>query len=292
MPGGADERNKLRRKRRTHSTAEFAKMRQWFTNRLNIISDGDSWFAYPSEWMPIGGKTNLIDYISSATRGKANFLDIASNGDEAVDILSGKQKHKIIKLLRWHEKKPGKRPIDLLLISGGGNDVVGENDFERFIRSPYLPAYTSARDCIFTDRLERKVEQVKLAYLELLDIRDHYSPDTVVLTHCYDFPYPSLRGAKFWGGIYKTASWMKPYMDAAGIPESMQRAVISEFMTALGDCFQAVAVERSGFIVVDTRGTLKAESQWINEIHPTSSGFKLIAHEMIEAMKDVFPELA
>ena len=100
MPRGSEKRSKLRRKRRTHSKAEFAQMRRWFTDRLNIVSDGDSWFAYPSEWMPIGGKVNLIDYISSATRGKANFLDMASNGDELVDILSGKQKHKIIDQLR------------------------------------------------------------------------------------------------------------------------------------------------------------------------------------------------
>ena len=86
-------------------------------------------------------------------------------------------------------------PIDLLLMSGGGNDVVGENDFERFIRSPYLPGYTTASDCIDQDRLKRKIEQVKLSCLELLDIRDHYSPGTLVVTHCYDYPYPSLQAA-------------------------------------------------------------------------------------------------
>lgn len=292
MSGGATERNRLRRKRRTHSVAEYRKMRHWFPDRLNIVSDGDSWFAYPSQWMPIGGKTNLIDYISSAIRGKANFLDMASNGDEAVDILSGKQKHKIIDQLRWHEKNAERKPVDLLLISGGGNDVVGENDFERFIRSPYQPGYVTAQDCIQIDRLARKIEQVKLAYLELLDIRDQYSSDTLVITHCYDYPYPSLKGAKFWGGIYKTASWMKPYMDAAGIPNDMQRAVTTVFMDSLAQCFLQIATERTGFIAVDTRETLDREGQWVNEIHPTSSGFKLIANKMLSTIREKFPVLA
>lgn len=291
MPRGASERNRLRRKRRTHSITEYRKMRRWFPGRLNIVSDGDSWFAYPSEWMPIGGKMNLIDYISSATRGKANFLDMASNGDEAVDILSGKQKHKIIDQLRWHEKNAGRKPIDLLLISGGGNDIVGENDFERFIKSPYLTSYTTARDCIHSDRLARKVEQVRLSYLELLDIRDQYSPDTLILTHCYDYPYPSLQGAKFWGGIYKTAAWMKPYMDAAGIPEEMQREVTNIFMDSLGECYLQIALDRTGFVAVDTRQTLESEEQWVNEIHPTSAGFKLIADEMLETIRERFPAL-
>ena len=291
MPGGATERNRLRQKRRTHSVAEYRKMRRLFPNRLNIVSDGDSWFAYPSKWMPIGGKTNLIDYISSATRGKANFLDMASNGDEAVDILSGKQKHKIIDQLRWHEKHFGKKPVDLLLISGGGNDIVGENDFERFIKSPYLPSYTTPKDCIQRVRLARKVEQVRLSYLELLDIRDQYSPNTLVVTHCYDYPYPSLKGAEFWGGIYKTASWMKPYMDAAGIPAEMQRAVTTVFMDSLAQCFLQIASERTGFIAVDTRKTLDTEKQWVNEIHPTSSGFKLIASEMLVTIREKFPVL-
>jgi hypothetical protein len=84
---------------------------------------------------------------------------------------------------------------------------------------------------------------------------------------------------------------MKPYMDAAGIPEEMQRAVTTFFMDSLAQCFLEIASERSGFIAVDTRETLDTEKQWVNEIHPTSSGFKLIANKMLATIREKFPAL-
>ena len=34
------------------------------------------------------------------------------------------------------------------------------------------------------------------------------------------------------------------------------------------------------FKVVDTQGTITDENQWLNEIHPTSEGFKLISEKI------------
>ena len=214
---------------------------------------------------------------------------MASNGDEAVDILSGAQKHRLIKQLRWHEDKPGLRPVDLLLISGGGNDVVGANDFERFIKSPYRSSYKKAEQCIHRSRLSRKVKQVGLAYEELLDIRDQYSPSTQVITHCYDYPFPSLRGARFWGGLYTSESWMKPYMRNAGIPEPLQQPVVRYFVDALAEGLLKLQKRRSGFSVVDTRGTLTRQDQWVNEIHPDSAGFGLLAKPVLAELKRHWP---
>ena len=206
----------LRRLKKTRRVSVFHRLRRAFPERVTIVADGDSWFAYPPEWLPLGGKTNLIEHLASLVRGKANFMDMAANGDEAVDILSGKQKHALIKHLRWHEQARNRKPVDLLLFSGGGNDVVGENDFERFIYARWRPEWTRAEQAVNQARLKRKAKQVGLALLELLDIRDQYSPDTLVMTHTYDYPFPSLKGARFWGGLYSTASWMKPIWTQQG----------------------------------------------------------------------------
>lgn len=281
-------KRRLRRRIRTHRKREFEEMQTWFPDRLGIVAEGDSWFAYPSKWL-IGRPPNLVSHISGWTKGKANFYSMASNGDEAVDMLSGNEKHKLVKVLRWHKEARNRKPVDLLLFSGGGNDVVGENDYERFIR-PYKEGYT-ARDCLRIGRLERKIKQIGLAYHELIDIRDHYSPSTVIITHTYDHPYASLVGMDFLGGLIKNKGWMKRYMDDVGIPDKMQTKVIREFMDLMAAESLKVQKKRANFIVVDTRCTLLNKKDWLNEIHPDKKGFKAIASKIYAKMQTEFPAL-
>lgn len=264
-------------------------MINWFPNRLNIVAQGDSWFAYPRKWIIAGKPSNLLDHISAWTKGKANLYTMASNGAEAVDMLSGKQKHELIDVLRWHSKGKNRKPIDLLLFSGGGNGVVGENDFERFLR--LYQAGFIAKQCIRLQRLKRKCRQIRLAYAELLDICDQYSPSTVILTHCYDYPYASLQGGVFLGGLIKTKSWMKPYLDKLNIPDELQSDVIKIFMDSLATEMLKLKSKHNNFIVVDTRGTLMNKKNWLDELHPDAVGFKKIAAVMYSEMVELFPQL-
>ena len=285
------ERNRLRNLKKTSVKSDFTKMQQWFPDRISIVSEGDSWFAYPPKWLLAGKPSNLVAHISKFTHSKANFYSMASNGDEAVDMVSGKQKHQLVEILRWYKKGQNRKPVDLLLFSGGGNDVVGENDFERFIK-PYRNSYTTGEQCINLPRLKRKAKQIALAFEELIDIRDHYSPDTLIVTHTYDYPYPSLTGGEFLGGLIKTKAWMKRFMDEQGIKVNLQADVIRVFMDTLGDSLIQLESRRSGkFIVVDTRGTLRGKKEWLNEIHPTSEGFKQLASKMYEKMQEALPNL-
>lgn len=283
--------HQLRNKKKTSGKSEFAQMRRHFPDRINIVSEGDSWFAYPPKWLIAGKPANLISHISASTRRKANFLSLAVNGNEAVDMVSGRQKHQLVEILRWHSRGQHRKPVDLLLFSGGGNDVVGENDFERFLR-PYKNSFQTGKQCVNLPRLRRKVKQIGMAYQELLDIRDHYSPATLIITHTYDYPYPSLTGGVFLGGLIKTRGWMKRFMDSSGIKDELQADVIKVFIDALAEESLRVAARREGFIVVDSRGTLAGQQAWLNEIHPTAKGFKAIATLIFAQMKQAFPKLA
>jgi hypothetical protein len=283
-----NEKNRLRQKKNTAHKGDFINMRRWFPERLNVVSEGDSWFAYPPKWF-VGKPSNLIEHISGWTRWKANFYSMASNGDEAVDMVSGKQKHDLVDILRWHTKDKYSKPIDLLLFSGGGNDLVGESDFERFLK-PYKPGYT-AEKCINLNRLKRKSRQIGLAYEELADIRDHYSPSTFIVTHTYDYPYPSLTGAVFLGGLIKKKAWMKRFMDNVNIPDDLQTEVIKIFMDHMAEVALKIVEKRSKFIVVDTRKTLIGKKHWLNEIHPDSEGFKKIADVIFKEVEKIFPGL-
>ena len=284
------EKQLLFNKKFTRNFQEFETMVETFPQRVNIIAEGDSWFAYPSEWFIYGEPSNLIEYISKYTKTKANFLSLASNGDEAVAMLSGDQKHTLIKLLRKYATKKRLEPIDILLFSGGGNDLVGEDDFERFIVKN-AKGLTKAYECIEMDRLDRKILEIALAYQELLDIRDYYSPKTLIFTHTYDYPYPSDKGAEFLGGLIKTKAWVKRFMDKAHIAPELQADIIKIFMDKMADALLDIQQKRAGFIVVDTRGTLHGKKWWLNEIHPTSKGFKKLAKKIYKKMKKEFPQL-
>jgi hypothetical protein len=67
--------------------------------------------------------------------------------------------------------------------------------------------------------------------------------------------------------------------------------VIRIFMDTMGDEMVRIANQRQGIVVVDTRGTLEDKSAWLNEIHPTSNGFKELAQIIFSEMTQRFPSL-
>jgi hypothetical protein len=131
---GQTRRQRLRRVSSVRSRADFAYQNRHF-QRPNLVAEGDSWFDYPKKWTQRG---NIIDHIQSWTRGKANLLRLESNGDEATQMLSNEQRHKLTEVLHDAATKSTLRPIDALLFSAGGNDLVGDWDLPRFLHIPCL----------------------------------------------------------------------------------------------------------------------------------------------------------
>jgi hypothetical protein len=262
-----------------------------FRNRVNVVAEGDSWFDYPRKYLVAGKPANIIDHVQRWGFRHINLLRLASNADEATEMLSGGQRHGLTQLLHECSTRSTLRPVDILLFSGGGNDVVGAWDIPRFLKT-YRAGY-SAADCLHSNRLKKKVKQIELAYTELVDICKEYSPSTVIITHTYDRIYPSDEGVEILG-IDLTNSWIKPYMDEKNIPTSLQRKVSSLLLEHLRDMLTGLANQpaiQGKLLVVDTMGTLTSKNQWLNEIHPTSGGFKKIAKKVYARMRSLSPTL-
>lgn len=276
--------DRLERESSTTSKRKFSQMVDLF-DRPNLVSEGDSWFDYPPRKLIGKRPSNIIDHIQKKTKGKVNLLRMESNADEITQIMSKNQRHTLTKLL--HNYHARGKPIDVLFFSGGGNDVVGKWDLIRFLK-PFKPGFT-AEQCIHRARFQNKLKQIELAFLELIEIRNQFSPDTVIITHGYDIPYVSGKGAKFWG-IKFSGPWIKPAMVARGIPENLRRPVIKIMMKTLGTnllSLQARPAARNKLLVAKTFGTLGAESDWANELHPTSKGFKPIAAKVYSELRSV-----
>ncbi len=251
---------------------EFSYLIKNYPKRPVVVSEGDSWFAYPPKSILFGHFSNIIDYIERKRR--MNFLRLESSGDEALSMTTGKQMKKLAGILN-------KFPVNVLLFSGGGNDIVGEYDIDLFLK-PKSPGM-KWKDCLHLDRFTRKLDQVELAYRLLIDVVDEFAmaPKPVIITHTYDYPLPSYHGAEFIGGIIKMKSWMKPYMvnkgiTAEGAQQKIARFMIGEFSRRIK---KVAADNPQKLFVADTLNTL-AREEWLNEIHATSKGYKKIADKI------------
>lgn len=249
-----------------------------------VVAEGDSWFAYPPRnLLGSTSRSNIVNRISRTAR--LNLLQLASNGDEAVQMLSGPSKHRLVGIL-------SRFPVDVLLFSGGGNDIVGRHDFDYLLRQGAHIRSNEPRDYLHGHRVERRLSLIELAYRELLEYCDEYSrnPHIRVVTHCYDYAPPSPRGAVFAGGLIRPQggrSWMYPALSARRVPKEHHPAIARWLIDGLAERLLRLQAERPDRLcVVDTRGALGA-GHWVNEIHPNYDGFDRIAAAILTRLRAI-----
>src|SRR5688572_31872838 len=81
-------------------------------SKVGILSEGDSWFAFPLPTRP-----NVVDVLIKKFSGRAAWYRLETNGDESRVMLAGKQWENIFKVLSHPRAR-----FDIILFSGGGND--------------------------------------------------------------------------------------------------------------------------------------------------------------------------
>jgi hypothetical protein len=238
------------------------------SSKLRVLAEGDSWFNYPRRYFIFGQDANVIDHL--ADRQNLLIYNTSSNGDEAVDMLSGDAKLSLLKRLSHNE-------FDLLLFSGGGNDIVGRYDFGFFI-TEQRPGMDWS-DCILHHRVEMKLKQIENTYRVLCELTREYSknPNIRIVTHTYDLVQPNATGFELFDIIPLGKSWVYPYLKSKKITDvGDQESIIGHLLTRFKERLLMVADDYDILTVVDTQGQLNSE-QWRNEIHPTSEGFGIIA---------------
>ena len=275
----------------TFSVTDFRAMCRKKPRRIGIIAEGDSWFAYPRKWIAFGADINVLHHIADKVErtDRVNLLRLASNGDEAVNMTSGKQMKKLYRVL-----KKNRESVRFLLFSAGGNDIVGKNDMLPLLNE-YQPGM-SAVDCVNQERFERKLDAIILAYHRLIDMCQDIVPEAKIISHTYDIPQPEDKGAEFFWGLIKTKPWVFPYLRRRSIPEELDLPIIQFILGSFGERLKSLSQEpavKDHFIMVDTQGTLRPghNTDWLNEIHPTRSGFKRITKKIYQAMREVEPGL-
>jgi hypothetical protein len=255
----------------------FAETIREYADRLTVISEGDSWFSYPIN-------ANLADFIEMM--GPLNMLRLEKSGDEACKMLApnGAQRRKLEAYFRRYRKH-----LDLMIFSGGGNDILDENLPPLLIKRPPGLVW---RNYINDEALTARLLQIRSALERLLETRDKTAPDCPIVSHGYDYLIPTGRKASALFGLVKAGPWIRPVLKKFGVPDleegrQLLRYLIDQYWAVIS----SLASPDRRFYLVDTRGELPSDSAyWNDEIHPTHRGFKQLSRKWREMLVRLFPD--
>lgn len=241
-----------------------------------ILVVADSWFWYPMD--------NLATEISVAMPNQT-LVVIGNNGAEAAE---------------WSEKY--RKSIDFgfkmyaagaqaLILSGAGNDIAGNADFLRLIKGDCSSA-TTVGQCYGVAQPDATLKMIMGCYRAVITKFRAYNPTAPVFMHNYDNAWPTGKG------LFGPATWLKAPMDFAQvpmIPVELRRNLFKDLVVRLHTEQLALAQEPGlgRLIPIESAGTMpdgpnEVDRWWVNELHPTPKGFKLLARQaFVPALKKV-----
>lgn len=239
-----------------------------------LIAEGDSWFDYPRhDVLQMLEDEYLYDVESVAHKGDC-IEDMAHSGGQFEEFA-----RRLEKLLR------AKRVPRAILLSGGGNDIAGD-EFAILLNhaASSLPP--------LNDDIVRGVIDVRLraAYARVIagltDIAKSYLGKPIpIITHGYDYALPDGRG--FMGGFwFLPGPWLEPGFRKKGYKDfTKNSAVVAQLMDRFNVMLESVSAnpQFSHVRYLDLRRTLSSGSNfkkdWANELHPTETGFRLVTEK-------------
>lgn len=251
------------------------------------LAEGDSWFDYEfiSRFVHFDGP-DLIGHLSRG--GEFNILRLSFAGDTLRDMAGEPQMTNVREVMRLMTTLDGWigrqrfRPR-FVMLSGGGNDMSGNHGvrLDKFLNSAGLDE-TRAFHAIDVDyrlhfeRLIANVRQVDTA--------------VPVFLHGYAYPVPDGRGVrspKMPIEFDFEGPWLKPAFERHGIPFDQACEIMIRLIDRFNAMLAKLAADHAGHdgrvYHVDLRGCLPRppyegyERDWINELHPTSEGFRKLA---------------
>ena len=247
-------------------------------NAVRVLAEGDSWFSYGG-WM-WGGKT-LIEQLNDYQT--VNLVSIAQPGAELEGMVEPRNRRQWV--LATNPDWLDDQKYDVVLISGGGNDVVGDE----------LPSLLFER----SDTRKGK-DQVKKSALEtafrimhshLDSIRNtvdqRIGTGTPILMHGYDYAQPSGRAFEMLGGLITVGPWIKHSLVFKGVvDDDEQREIVNFLIDQFNEFLGKRETDIADFHYLDVRGTLDA-NDWADELHPTTAGRQKLAQVFRQGLVDV-----
>lgn len=222
--------------------AKFHQTREEHPDWKVIVSEGDSWFLHPLI-------TDTINHLSE----KYATYSLGGAGDEISDMVLQKQ---ILPAIQTVDPQA-------VLLSGGGNDLLGEKILPNILKHYYEGATAEG---LIDDSFYPALDKVINCYEVILGWIENAKPGLPVLLHAYDYAIPRP-GGKYLG----------THLEDKGIRDgALQGEILKVLLNRLHSRLLELQQTHGQVTVVTQYGTV-GRDEWDDEIHPTSSGFKKVA---------------
>lgn len=207
-----------------------------------IVEEGDSWFQYPMIlW-------DVIDVLME----KYAILSLSAGGDTLERMVNKSEYRKALTDTR----------ASILLLSGGGNDLVAEGNLAAHLR-PFDPAL-GANDYLL-DSFDQLIARAMTYYDSICrDVAARF-PGVQIICHGYDYPVPNK------------GRWLGRPMAKRGITDTGLQAAIATIMTDRFNKQMGLLARRHRHVhYLDLRGVV-GSSGWKDELHPENQGYRKVA---------------
>lgn len=257
---------------------------------VRIYAEGDSWFQFPVF------VKDIIDWLDE----RDNYLiySDAYGGDWITNIIYEGQ---YVEGLKTHNP-------DVFLISGGGNDLVGNNRMGVMVdkQGNCVPKYSLQNPLpvsIHTEEYKSIMQAqgyithhfyaylwvIKAQYTLLFnDLYAAESPHNHILsiTHGYAYPHPK-KGANYSlnllqpivNSFLNSGQWLfRPLMIKGILDEKLQKAIVLTFIYEFNTMLIDLASNYPNVYHIDCRSIPQSQSDWYDELHLKSHKFKQVAN--------------
>ncbi len=249
--------NSLSRSRRNRKYRR--RIKDW--DGVRIVAEGDSWFQYP---------LILKDTIDQLI-DRDNFQYAIYGLSEAGDLLSN--------ILREDEisEALNRENPDVFLISGGGNDMVGDGRMATMVHE--FSANRKAENYP-NDKFDEFLTELERLYRDLFTrvLTDH--PHLKIVCHGYDNAIP------------QKGSWLgKPLISQGITAKTLQKQIVAVMIGRFNDTLKKIVSDFPGSVYhVDCQKVVGSLSKWHDELHPKNEGYLKVARKFDEVIKKALAE--
>lgn len=233
-----------------------------------VMCFGDSWFQYPGK---VGDASDIPRELARHYK-KTLFFDEGLAGRDRKSFEIGRKR--VLRAI-------GDFAFDVLLISHGGNDIVGP-DMRTLVKAKDTPQAAGAVsggepqnvvDYIDLRVFNQRLKSIRNDYLELIVKAAKESPQCKVVLHGYAYVIPN--GKTFKLGPIEQGPWVHKHLKRVGLRAVSEQKIVTDWMLDRLAALQTeLAANHAHVEVVRSLAALPLESDWDNEIHPTKSGFR------------------
>ncbi len=264
-----------------------------------VLAEGDSWFQFPRIYFKIDPVKDILDWLIEDD--KYAVYSLAAGGDWLANIFYSGE---------YIEELPKVSP-DVFLISGGGNDLVGNNRLATMVINPKLqdkrkvskhPKLKKLYDKRKNDKdidkkkYKRGLEFISDEFFTFLNLYfiqyfvflyslsrvDKYRK-MLIITHGYDYALPTNKNRGNWLSIQRiineftdTGHWLFQPLNMKGITnKDDQEAIVYTMIYEFNEMMIQLATftDLPNLFHIDCRGYAK-EEDWFDELHLKSDVFR------------------